>query len=177
MVDHYTLRHNIAYGAFLVCGLVALLVSSLSLIPMGERMATILGLLLVMPLFMVALFAMAVGFVYTILLRDHTPVLVLGLVTAVVMALIVTDVMPPWLYNAGGWLYGIGVTLVCVHWFVFGRWAYRRARDEADAAEAAAAEAAELAEAEQHAAEEERAVRQRIEAERAERQQAGDEAP
>lgn len=105
------LNYDIAYGCFLFCGMAALIISSLSFIPIDPG---ILGFFVVMPLFMVSLVAMAIGIGYTIRLYHHWPLVVISLFSVLFVAEVVADygsvVLPI--------LYGISACVFSFAWFL-----------------------------------------------------------
>lgn len=112
------LKYDIAYGCFLFCGVTALFIGSLSFIPMDDGTAGGLGFLVVIPLSMASLAAMAVGLVSTILLYRHWPLIVLSFSSVLFLAVTVTEYGSVQFYNVVPILYGLGACGFSFAWFL-----------------------------------------------------------
>ena len=112
-------NYDVAYGSFLFCGLVALLTSVLSYIPMDSGTAGGIGFLVLIPLALASLGAMAVGIVQAIRYYRHWPLIILSVLTLLFLAEIVTEYGSVKFYNMAPIIYGLCVCAICFAWFGF----------------------------------------------------------
>ncbi len=118
-------KHDIAYACFIPPGLVSLIGSIAAYVPMSTGTAGGIGLLVLVPLTMLALGTVPIGLYYSVLLRKDAALPLLSILTVLRFALIVTDVGPAWAYNLSGVAYGLVVVGLVAFWFLWRRRAFR----------------------------------------------------
>jgi hypothetical protein len=111
------LRYDVAYGCFFFCGVVALLISTISVIPMDTGTSGGLGFMVLIPLSIASLVAMVIGISYTIRFRQHRPLVVLSLFSVLFVAEVVTEYGSVKFYNAVSTLYGLTTCGFSLAWF------------------------------------------------------------
>lgn len=112
------LRYDIAYGCFFFCGVVDLLISTLSVIPMDTGDAGGLGFLVLIPLSIASLVTVVVGISYTIRFRKHWPLVVLSLMSVLFVTEAVTEYGSAKFYNAVSIIYGVTTCGISLVWFL-----------------------------------------------------------
>ena len=116
--QNFSLReYDIAYSCFLFCGIVALLNSTLSYIPMDSGIAGGLGFLVFIPLFIATLAAMVIAIGYTIKLYHHWPLIILSILSVIFVAEVFTEYGPVMFYNIVLIVYAVSTTLISLTWF------------------------------------------------------------
>lgn len=110
-----------AYACFLFAGLVALITAALSFAPVEGGWAGGLGLLVAVPLSLLALAAIGLGVLLSLLLWRHWPLPVLSAASLLLLAEIVGEYGPVAFYNAAPVIYGLIVLAVSAAWFLFAR--------------------------------------------------------
>jgi len=118
---HKIRNYDIAYACFAFCGGVALFIGILSFVPMGTGAAGGIGILIMVPLSIASIGAMIAGFVYTVILFKHWPLVVLSLLTLLFVAEVVTEFGPVIFYNLVPVIYGIITSIFGFLWFTAGR--------------------------------------------------------
>lgn len=108
-----------AYGCFLFCGVVALVIGGASFIPMDTGTAGVLGIMVAVPLFLASLVAMIVGIGCTIIrLYNHWPLVVLSLLSALFITEVFTEYGSVNLYNLAPIFYGVSACGFSLAWFL-----------------------------------------------------------
>lgn len=113
--------HDRAHGCFLLCGLGALIIGVLSLIPMGDGAAGVLGILFAVPLFLASLAALIIGVVLTVRLWPDRLLLIQVILACLFLAEFLAEFGSVAFYNAVPVAYGIAVIVVSGTWFLFVR--------------------------------------------------------
>lgn len=117
------MARDFAYACFLLVGLFSIVERSISTWPMNDESRLVLGLLLVVPMLVLALMGLLAGSILTLLRARHDKRLVaLGVLYAFYGAMATANALPDLLSQGLGWLCGLLGTGVGLWWFVRGRW-------------------------------------------------------
>jgi hypothetical protein len=110
-------KYDIAYGSFAFVGVTSLIVGLLSFVPMDTATAGGLGFLVLIPLSIISLAAILVGFVYTIILFRHRRLIILSLLSILFLIEAVAEYGSPLFYSFVPLLYGLIVCAFSFAWF------------------------------------------------------------
>ena len=116
LVSQKLRSYDIAYGCFAFCGGAAFFIGALSFVPMGPGVAGGIGILMGGPITVAAIVAMGAGLVYTVILYQHWPFIVLSILTVLFAAEIVTEFGPVELYNLAPIIYGVITSTFGLAW-------------------------------------------------------------
>jgi len=97
-----------ALACYLFAGATTLAVRVAGVVPMDRDTAGRVGLVFLAPLCLAALPALAVALVDTLRLRRDPLLIALAVLTVLFLASVVSEAFPPAIYNASGWIYGVG---------------------------------------------------------------------
>lgn len=111
-------EYDLAYGCFLLCGLMVLIISAMSAIPMDSGIAGGLGFLVAIPLFLTSLVAMVSGLVLSVRLWKDRPLVILSGMSILFIAEFLTEYGSTAFYNAVPVVYGVGVVAISSVWFL-----------------------------------------------------------
>ncbi len=120
-------QYDLAYGCFVFCGLVALLIGIFTFMPFGFGSAGGFGYLLLIPLTAMSLGAMLLGLVFALRLYRHWPLALLALASLLFVAEIVTEFGSVFLFNIAPLIYGVLACGLGGNWFFALRKRGRRA--------------------------------------------------
>lgn len=118
MVKGSRSEYDLAYGCFLLCGLTALVISAMSVIPMDPGSAGGLGILVAVPLFLVSLAAMVSGLLLSVRLWKDWSLRILSGMSILFLVEFLFEYGSAGFYNAVTGLYGVGVVAISGAWFV-----------------------------------------------------------
>ena len=113
--------YDIAYGAFLFCGVSALSISIINFIPMGTGTAGVLGLLFAVPVALVLIVMMATGIILTVKLYKHWQLVTLSISSILFIVELVTEAGPSGFYNLVPVIYGLITCVLTFSWFLLRR--------------------------------------------------------
>lgn len=113
-------EYDVAYGAFGFAGAAQLVVAGVSALPLDTGTAGGIGLLIVLPLYALAVAAMGAGLVLAVRLRDERRLCALGGLAVLVLLNFVADPLPAGLASIPPVVYG----LFAVGWAI--GWSRRR---------------------------------------------------
>ena len=112
------LKYDLAYGCFLFCGMMALLVTVIGKAAKDDNTSALLGFFVAIPLAFASFVAVVAALVLSMMLWRHWPLLILSALTVLSAAVVALVHGSEAFYNSAAILYGVGVVAMTGLWFL-----------------------------------------------------------
>jgi hypothetical protein len=113
-----TKRIDVAYGGFLLSGVIIFLAALVSYIPMSTATAGGIGLLIFVPLSVLGIIGLLAGILSTAIFRLGFQLSLLSVMSLLFLAEAIGEFGSWWFYNGSILLYGTASILMSLRWFL-----------------------------------------------------------